>query len=248
MPLIGPMLGRLTPLKDPATGQEFPAQWKDELLSLDTIGANCVEWVIVSGESNPIFSEDLSQYPIISVNLHWFTIENLSMKKVDNICKHMLKQCIFNLTIPLMDATSIIFKKPREKIIKKIVKLAKKHPRINFSLETELSAFHLLPIVNLAPNLYVTYDTGNTTSYGYSDHRGEIMMYGNKINNVHLKDRCFDGPSVKPFLGDANFKEIFETLRGINYRGPYILETYRGNKGDEINTMTQYIKDFKCLI
>jgi len=245
--VIGPMLGRLSPLRDLSAGQEFPVEWKKELASLDAIGANCTEWVIVSEEDNPLFSEDLSSYPITSVNLHWMTIEDLEAHKLNNICEHLLRQKIFNLTIPLMDCTSLIPKRNREKIIDKIINLSKKYSKINFSLETELRATEILPVINLSPNLYVTYDTGNTTSYGYN-HRDEIMTYGGKINNVHLKDRIFEGPSVKPFSGETNFKQIFECLKKINYCGPYILETFRGERGNEFNTVKGYIEEFKCLI
>lgn len=240
------MLGRLTPLRDDSAGQEFPNDWKKEMSCLYKIGANCTEWIIVSEDYHLLKNTDLSKYPISSINVHWSTIKDLEIKDISGICKAAKQQGIFNITIPLMDSSSIIALKDRERIIKKYLKVSKEHPEIFFSFETELTASEMLPILNLSPNFYITYDTGNVTSYGYN-HREEIETYNSKINNIHLKDRLFGGPSVKPFSGNTDFECIFYTLKKINYTGSYILETFRGPKHKEISTVSNYIKQFREL-
>lgn len=241
------MLGRLTPLENGTVGQEFPKNWKKELSLLDDIGANCIEWLITSEETNPLYDEDLIQAPITAVNVHWLTEAILDIDKLEFVCKKVLKQNISNLVLPLMDVNSLKNETNRKEIIDKLLVIAKKYPNISFSLETELQAAAMVSILARAPNFYVTYDSGNTTSYGY-DHREEILLYGDKINNVHVKDRTTHGPSVPPFTGDTDFEEIFETLRKINYEGTYILELFRPEKGLEARYLRDNIGKFKCLI
>jgi|7_EtaG_2_1085326.scaffolds.fasta_scaffold01096_12 hexulose-6-phosphate isomerase len=241
------MIGRLTPLESGTVGQEFPEDWKREIFLLDVVGATCAEWLVTTASPNPLHDDDLSNEPVTAVNIHYLTEENLSVDKMEAICKSTIKQKIFNLTLPLMGATSLRDLTKRMEIVDKLIKIVKKYPEIDFSLETELPAVEMAPILSLASNLYVTYDTGNITSYGYN-HKEEILSYGSKINNVHLKDRLINGPSVLPFTGDTNFRKIFESLKKINYKGPYILELARPRKGTEVDYVTRYIKKFKCLI
>ena len=241
------MLGRLTPLKTGTVGQEVPTDWERELSLLNTIGANCIEWLVTSANSNPLYDNDLSPFPVASINIHHLTESSLSTHELEYICESALDQKIFNLTLPLMEVTSLKNQIQRKKIISRVLKVVKKYPKINFCLETELSAVDMIPILNLAPNLNVTYDTGNITFYGY-DHEKEILTYKENIKIVHLKDKDSKGQSVQPFTGETDFQKIFKSLKKIGYNGPYILETARSSRGHEVNFMTDHIRKFKCLV
>lgn len=247
---IGPMLGRLTPLKNSNSGQEFPEYWYNELYSLNAINANCIEWLIIDKPllQNPLFynyRSVLGEFPIVSVNIHSMVTKNINIPQLEHICKACIQYNIKRLTLPFIETSS--FKKlyNQTSILNQLVRLAEKYPSLSFSFETDLTAEHLRPLLDICDSFYTTYDTGNTTAAGL-DHEKEIEVLGNKIDNVHLKDRLFNnGPSVKPFTGDTDFKLIFKSLKNIGYDNPFILETFRGVPGDEKTTVKNYIKQFR---
>lgn len=242
---IGPMLGRLTPLRSNA-GQEFPDDWQKEIDLLKNIGANCIEWIVVDYDDNPLFQNiNLKPYPILSINIHALVDFDFNEDFVNKVCTHAMKNNIFKLVLPLIEKSDL---SNSTDIIQSVKKIANNYPAINFSIESTLCALDLLPLIVENDNIYVTYDTGNTTAQNFN-HATEITILKNKINNIHLKDRLYNGgPNVKPFTGNTNFTEIFKSLKQINYQDTFILETYRGQKGKEQNTVKKYIQDFKCLI
>ena len=89
------------------------------------------------------------------------------------------------------------------------------------------------------PNFFVTYDTGNITSYGI-DHADYIDAFYKRINNVHLKDRTYDAKTVYPNTGDTDFRLIFDKLTSVGYDGRYTLQTARGAAGNEVVTLLQH--------
>jgi len=54
------------------------------------------------------------------------------------------------------------------------------------------------------------------------------------ISDVHIKDRAFQGGSVILGSGSANFEVVFAELRKKNYKGPFIMQAYRDDKGIEV--------------
>ena len=106
---------------------------------------------------------------------------------------------------------------------------------MQFSFECELTIAGLQDILQLSDNFYVTYDTGNITSYGI-DHSDYISTFYSRINNVHLKDRTRKAQTVAPSNGDTDFSLIFKKLFSLGYNGPYTMQTARGKTGDEFNT------------
>ena len=72
----------------------------------------------------------------------------------------------------------------------------------------------------------INYDTGNSASLGY-DPAEEIFAYGERIINVHIKDRFFNGTTVRLGSGDTNFQKVFKNLLLKNYKGNFILQTAR---------------------
>mgnify|MGYP001367115260 CR=1 FL=1 len=72
----------------------------------------------------------------------------------------------------------------------------------------------------------VNYDIGNSASLGY-DAGEEISAYGERIVNVHVKDRVKGNGTVPLGQGDANFETVFSALKKISYMGPLILQVAR---------------------
>ncbi|MFA9398012.1 MAG: sugar phosphate isomerase/epimerase family protein [Clostridiaceae bacterium] len=71
-----------------------------------------------------------------------------------------------------------------------------------------------------------------------------IKIMGNKLNNFHINDRDENNSCLLPGRGDVNFQNIKESLNGIEYKGPLIIEVYRENfeKYDELNKTKIYLE------
>jgi L-ribulose-5-phosphate 3-epimerase len=253
--MLGLMQGRLLP---PVDGhiQEFPNQWQDEFDILSECGLCCVEWLITTNSLtfNPAVKSPsmLAGLPISSVCVDTLVDERINDPKylysnLVSLCSLITRHHFTKvITIPLLEDSSMQDQTKRIAFIKNIADIADMFPNINFSFEAELGIKELEEIVSLRDNFLVTYDTGNITSFGL-DHAEYIRTFSNKINNVHLKDRTFGAKTVEPGHGDTDFKRIFDTLKDINYSGPFILQTARSASGKEKETILRHIQYFGGL-
>ena len=85
----------------------------------------------------------------------------------------------------------------------------------------------------------INYDIGNSAALGF-DPQEEIGSYGNRIDNVHVKDRPLGGTTVPLGSGNANFPVIFRELHNIAYSGNYILQTARATEGNHQGVLKSY--------
>jgi hexulose-6-phosphate isomerase len=85
----------------------------------------------------------------------------------------------------------------------------------------------------------INYDIGNSASLGFLPLE-EILSYGNRILNVHVKDRKYKGATVPLGEGDADFEAIFKLLYNSDYRGNYILQTARAQNNDHLSALIKY--------
>jgi len=251
---LGIIQGRLSmPVRNHI--QEFPRNWKKEFELLDRCGLSHIEWLVTKGtaKSNPAFDEatSLKEFPISSYCADTLvdigiTDDKYLKEHLQPICESAIRNEIGTITIPLLEDSSVEDPKLRQKFKELILEYAIQYPNIKFSFECELPIEGLQDILELSDNFYVTYDTGNITSYGL-DHADYINAFHERINNVHLKDRTYDAKTVYPTTGDTDFKLIFETLSSVGYNGLYTLQTARGKAGIEIITMIQHKNILKGL-
>jgi sugar phosphate isomerase/epimerase len=247
---IGIIQGRLSP---PDNGfQECPENWEREFNLLKELNLSHIDWVVTqdSFKNNPIFFKDLNGYSINSIcadNL----VDQCVFRELESnlvpICNAAIRNNIKNITIPLLEDSSVQDDRDRKVFIDLILPIADRYKNLNFSFEAELEAKKLLQIVDLRDNFFVTYDTGNITSCGL-DHEKYINLVKHKLDNVHLKDRTFDAKTVEPLTGDTNFKLIFKTLSHVGYNGLYTLQTMRGEYGNEVNVISRHKEIFQELL
>jgi hypothetical protein len=248
---VGIIQGRLS---KPDNGfQETPHRWKKEFDRLNKLNLSHIEWVVTSKSFsyNPIFTEDVSRYPISSI-----CADNLVSELVDNelflyhnlspICRSALRNGINFITIPLLEDSSLENKEKLNRFCKSFSKICKEFSTLNFSLETELQIESVSKLLNIANNITLTYDTGNTTSYGIS-HKEYITKFISKINNVHLKDRTFSGKTVPPTTGDTDFLSIFNLLDKNNYNSLFTLQTAREESGKEEETIKKHYNTLRSI-
>jgi len=85
----------------------------------------------------------------------------------------------------------------------------------------------------------INYDIGNSAALGYSAGE-EFAAYGERIVNVHVKDRLLGGTTVPLGTGNARFETVFAALARQNYKGNYILQTARATDDSHAQTLRHY--------
>jgi len=85
----------------------------------------------------------------------------------------------------------------------------------------------------------INYDIGNSASMGY-DPIEEINIYGDRILNVHVKDRLLGGSTVELGRGNADFDKVFSLFKKINYQGNFILQTARARDNEHSELISKY--------
>jgi hypothetical protein len=250
---IGIIQGRLSPpINDHI--QEFPnSNWKKEFDILNLLNLNHIEWIITknSYDTNPLFYGDLKKYKISSICCDHIIDENIHKysylyNNIFDVCLYASKNNINNISIPLLEQSNMESDLRRKEFIESILKIKNIFQELNFIFETELTPEKTFEIANANPNFYITYDTGNVTSY-LKEHEKYIKLLHKKIANVHLKDRTYDSKTMIPFNGNTDFNNIFKFLKEVNYNSIYTLQIARGETGREIDHITFYKKAFEEL-
>ena len=147
------------------------------------------------------------------------------------------------LVIPLVDNASIkgsltgssvidFFNEIHDELINSNIKIA---------IESDLgpSDFHSFMEKLDSKHFSVNYDLGNSASLGLNPTE-EFAAIGDRIINVHVKDRILNGTTVPLGEGEANFELVFNCLNEISYQGNYILQTARASDGDHASSIIRY--------
>ncbi|MBX9702660.1 MAG: sugar phosphate isomerase/epimerase, partial [Silvanigrellaceae bacterium] len=147
----------------------------------------------------------------------------------------MLK--IKEIVIPCVDQSSLKSTYEQDKFIETIqdaVKLAE-HLSVHLALETDLPPLEFKRLLQKCSSTAVTvnYDIGNSAALGFQP-KEELQAYGNKITDIHIKDRKLNGSSIILGQGNANFDSFFEELLHYKYTGIFILQAYRDEDGIEV--------------
>jgi hexulose-6-phosphate isomerase len=265
---LGFMQGRLSPLQFNKI-QAFPWEhWKDEFEVAHKIDLRLIEWTIdcYKFEDNPLFTcqdeiKNLMQRFKVSVesvtdddfmeNPPWKYESGYSRERILKIISAMGELGAGILVVPLVDNSSIsncpnlfelnYFLKDLQS------QLAKSSVRIAFELD--LSPREVEIFINNLDERYfgINYDVGNSASLGHSP-LNEVKYYGNRIINVHIKDRILGGGSVQLGRGNADLKLVFEELHKIRYEGNYIFQTARSSTGNHEKEITDSKKFVENLI
>ena len=247
---IGIIQGRLTEIQNNRI-QQFPLEnWINELKISNKIGINKVEWLIDENyKENPLlnrknFSEIRKQTKKYKINIVAVCCDNFMFnaffydKSSFKTLKQLINNCnilnIKQIDIPLLGRNSIKNIIKKNFFIKEISKLSSvlKKKKIVLTFETDLNHKQTLNFLNKLKNkenFGITYDTGNSTFFGY-DCKKDINTYGEHIKNVHIKDCTQKDYSVPLGKGHTKFDEILELLKKKKYNGNFIFQTARKKK------------------
>jgi L-ribulose-5-phosphate 3-epimerase len=95
-------------------------------------------------------------------------------------------------------------------------------------------------ITRLPPDTFgINYDIGNSAALGYSVLE-EFAAYGERIVNVHVKDRVLGGTTVPLGTGHAQFETVCAELARKEYPGKFILQTARATDDSHAQTLCRY--------
>jgi L-ribulose-5-phosphate 3-epimerase len=249
---IGIMQGRLSPRIDGKI-QAYPAKtWQREFQIAKEIGYSSIEWIIEKPfEVNALMSKSgiqeinqvitdtgvkidyvcadvFMQQPLVRMSQQ--TREE-NKKYLTNILLNAKEVGAIGVEIPFVDTSSI--KNENEKIelilcMQDAFGLAKEI-ELKVSLETDLnptSFKDLLERINLE-HVQANYDIGNSASLGFNPIE-EIKAFGNRILNVHVKDRILGGATVPLGAGNSDIKLVFQKLNEIGYSGGITMQAARG--------------------
>ena len=256
---IGIMQGRLLP-KFKGRYQAHPLDyWQDEFLIAKDIGLNYIEFILDYNDfqQNPLTFEtgineiiniiQKTNVGVKSICADYFMEAPLhsSNKYAAKKSKDVLNKLIINankigvtdIVIPCVDQSSLINEIDQKRLIinlQKSIDLAVKY-NINLALETDLPPKNFADLLNEFNSKQVTvnYDTGNSASLGY-EMLEEFKCYGQRITDIHIKDRELGGGSVLLGKGAVNFPLFFKILSTIDFKGPIIMQAFRDDEGIDI--------------
>lgn len=256
---LGVIQGRLLPKYNGRYQAHPVGYWQDEFLIAAALDLDCIEFILDSNdaEQNPLLTESgqneigtLSQHTgvdVLSVCADYLmqaplhSKDKTAAKKGHSILLKLLdaasKLGIKDIVIPCVDESSIQNSELRErfiKILKEFIPEAElKH--VNLSLETDLNPSQFSQLLDRLNSKRVTvnYDIGNSGALGY-DFREELSAYGDRISDIHIKDRRYGGDSVKLGTGNADIQGFFKLIQKFDYTGPFIMQAYRDDNGVEI--------------
>ncbi|MEG1876544.1 MAG: sugar phosphate isomerase/epimerase [Lachnospiraceae bacterium] len=259
---IGIMQGRLTPRKGREI-QFFPFDnWENEFYLAKNLGLDEIEWIFdwENYEENPLWTSNMRKRIVEVVKQTGVTIHSVCFdyfmrrpfykekpekeKKVydENVqilttiieAAHQIKAHL--IEIPLVDNSSVKTELEQKKMIEFIqhMSIIAQTYHIMLGLETDFPPAVFKNFLDKIDrkNVVANYDSGNSSGLGYR-HREELLSLNQYVYNVHIKDRIYGGTSVPLGTGSADMKEVFASLKQIEYKGSIILQAARGEDGRE---------------
>jgi L-ribulose-5-phosphate 3-epimerase len=267
---IGVMQGRLLP-KYQGRYQAHPVgYWQDEFPKAAELGLDCIEFILDynDAEQNPLMTpegckeiqavSEQSGIKVLSVCADYFMEAPLHSENDQEaecsiaVLRQLLKTATElgsrDIVIPCVDKSSIQNNQVRARFIEVLSTVIPDAERsgVNLSLETDLNVRQFGELLSKLDSQRVTvnYDIGNSASLGY-DPAEELDAYGERIRDIHIKDRLLGGGSVKLGGGGADFKLFFDKLSHFNYKGPFIMQAYRDDQGvDVFKQQLEWIKPY----
>lgn len=270
---IGFMQGRLVDQIDGKI-QAFPVQhWRDEFPAAQKLGLHWLEWTLDAEglEDNPFCTvagreeiQQLSQRYALQVGTltgdcfmqrPFWKAEGQQLtrrlRELDLVLEGAAGLGVRHVVVPLVDNGRLDTAEQEALLISELMTriafLRAKGVGIAFESDFPpgpLAAF----IAKLPADVFgINYDIGNSASLGFEPSL-EFAAYGQRVYNVHMKDRVLGGTTVALGTGNANFDAVFESLGRLHYSGLVILQTSRAQDGDHSGALARYVDKTQALM
>ena len=277
---IGFIQGRLSERVDGKI-QAFPwPYWKNEFLIASKHGFHSMEWTLDQERlySNPLLTSSGQQTILKLCKQYNLSIPSLTGDcfmqapfwkaeghKIDELKKDFLaiaKACskvdIKIIVVPLVDNGRLDTKEEQDLLISFLKDNLSFFEDNNLQIifESDFAPSELAKFIDHLPEelFGINYDIGNSAALGYSSTE-EFAAYGQRIINVHIKDRMLFGTTVPLGEGNADFEQVFNLLAQIGYSGNLILQTARAKDNDHVKSLclyrdmvVQWIQKFKIKL
>lgn len=256
---IGVMQGRLLP-KYQGRYQAHPVdRWADEFPKAAACGLDCIEFILdfADAEANPLLRPggpdeirraiDETGVKVQSVCVDYLmeaplhhpdeSVASSSCSIVQRLLEASAALGVTELVVPCVDRSALLDRAAEDRLVGTLFSLVEKAEltAINLCLETDLAPQRFAELLDRfdTGRVTVNYDIGNSAALGF-DPAEELACYGDRISDIHIKDRLRGAGSVLLGTGDARFDRFFESLRTCDFRGPFIMQAYRDDEGEEI--------------
>jgi len=250
------MQGRLLP-KYQGRYQAHPlGYWQKEFPIAKSLGLDCIEFILDynDAENNPLLkSEGIDEICEIveetgirvrTVCADYFmeaplhSTDKAGVLRSQEILRHLLGNVrslgVTDIVIPCVDQSSLKNRDSQGRFVRNMLPLVEHAEKldINLALETDLSPESFAKLLDQFDSARVTvnYDIGNSVALGF-DPVEEFKCYGERITDIHIKDRVLGGGSIILGDGDADFDLFFSTLTQYHFDGPFIMQAYRDEDG-----------------
>jgi len=259
------MQGRLSPLVNGKI-QEFPwDNWRQEFDLASGLGFSLMEWTLDQDRlyESPLMTEagqleirKLSQdYGIKIPSLTgdcfmqspFWKLSGAEKKGRQNDFICILDGCsnvgITQIVIPLVDDGRIDNNEQSKALLDFLYEKesAISDRGIQIAFESDFAPDDLKAFIDqFSQNVFgINYDIGNSAALGF-DVEKEFVAYGDRILNVHVKDRMLNGTTVPLGSGNADLAKVFHLLATLDYKGNYILQTARAHDENHAGVLKQY--------
>lgn len=263
---IGFIQGRLCNMVEGKI-QAFPwDDWKKEFPAAQKLGLGLMEWTLDHDRlyENPLMTI-AGQKEIASLcDQHCITIPNLTgdlfmqapfykfngkeQKSLINDMHAVLEACktigVRYIIMPLVDGGRLENTIQEDTLVDELknVQPFLENNTMSILFESDYTPIEYLRLLNRlkTESFGVNLDTGNSAALGFG-HEEELSLYGDRILNVHIKDRLPDGGTTVPLgTGAANIAETLAALESRGYKGNYILQTARDENNDHFGAIATY--------
>lgn len=262
---IGFMQGRLSPLIDGRI-QTFPwPYWQNEFLIAEKHGFRLMEWTLDQDKlyENPLLTLVGQTEINVLRQRHGLVVASLTgdcfmqapfwkaqggeQKALQRDFLAVAEACtavsISMIVVPLVDNGRLENAEHEDALIAFLQDHAgffAEHG-LKVVFESDFAPADLARFIDrLDPVLFgINYDIGNSAALGFNPSE-EISAYGQRIINVHVKDRVLGGTTVPLGTGNADLPETVAALERLDYQGNYILQTARASDGDHAGVLRRY--------
>lgn len=274
--MIGLMQGRTLP-RYKGLYQAFPLNyWEAEFFIAKELGFTHIEFVVDYADylKSPLFSKQgIEKIKEISLKsgifvssicadyfmaapLHFEEFHQESLSSLETLIESAAELGAKDLVIPCVDQSSVTNKEQEERLRKSLVDVLPlaQAKGIFINLEADFAPKRFADFLSSVNSsfLKVNYDIGNSASLGFNPEE-EFEFYGDKISDLHIKDRTRGGGSVLLGTGDANFPLVFSLLKKYDFKGNIVMQASRAESyQNEIphllkqkEFITPYVKDLR---
>ncbi len=266
MATIGFMQGRLSPIIDDKI-QAFPwDHWQDEFSIAAQLGFHAMEWTVEYPHlyANPLLlpigrektHQLCLQYGITIPSLTGDCFMQIPFWKVEDRTTrlHLLDdmQAVIDasaelgirlIVVPLVDNGRLENEAQITNLLDGLAEMEALLTQTNLQIafESDFPPQQLKQLMNrLNPQIFgINYDSGNSAALGYNPEE-ELATYGDRILNVHIKDRLLGGTTVPLGSGNADLPRLCQLLSAMDYQGHYILQTARAMDGNHGGVLRLY--------